>query len=128
MSFFSTRKFLCSTRCTSWTTFHNIPIEGSSVLRQQGHLTVHLRCTVKCSSCLRAELFLRLLGMLCNYSIWYNLYINLAFHSVCLFGSNKRQKRLNRSGPNFVWDLNWSQRKVYGQSDFKCVILKNFYL
>ena len=42
-----------------------------------------------------------------------NLYINLACLSVCLgvclFVSNKSSKRLNRSGPNFLWDITWPQ-------------------
>ena len=34
-------------------------------------------------------------------------YIYFACLGVCLFVSNRRQKRHKRSGPNFVWDLSW---------------------
>ena len=34
---------------------------------------------------------------------------NILCLSVCLFVSNKRRKRLNQSGPIFLWDLMWPQ-------------------
>ena len=34
-----------------------------------------------------------------------NLYIYFACLSVCWFVTDKRQNGLNRSGPNFLWDL-----------------------
>ena len=39
-----------------------------------------------------------------------NLYINLACLSVCLFVCIQyTSKRLNRSGPNFLWVITWPQ-------------------
>jgi len=88
MSFFSTRKFLCSTRYTSWNTLHNIPINRRkiSVLKEAG--LFDSTPTMYFLMLLRAELVFCLLGMLCNVV---HLYINLACLSVCLVVSNKRQ-------------------------------------
>ena len=65
MIYFSMRKFVCNTRYTSWSMLRKMPIAGTkmSVLRQQGHLTVRSRWTVKRPYCVTAELFLYFLGM-----------------------------------------------------------------
>ena len=66
------------------------------------------------------EPFYRYIIYLYIYLFIYTLLVSLfVWLSVCI---QKTSKRLNQSGPNFVWDLTWPQ------SDFKYAILKYFYL
>ena len=57
---------------------------------------------------------------LCMY-----LYRNLACLGVCLFVCIQwTSKRLNRSNPNFVWDLTWPQGRIMANQTY--VYLKSF--
>ena len=40
-----------------------------------------------------------------HYLVETDIYTLLVYLFVCLFVSNKKSKRLNRSGPNFLWDI-----------------------
>jgi len=48
---------------------------------------------------------------------------------ICLsvFCIQQTSTRLNRSGPNFVWDLNWPQGRFMNDQNFKNLCLKVFY-
>ena len=59
-------------------------------------------------------------------NILVNLYINLACLFVCLYPINV--KTAEPIGPKFFVGPHVALGKVYGQSDFKYVILKYFYL
>ena len=54
---------------------------------------------------------------------WINeisLYIYIYTLLFCLFVCNHQtSKRLNRSGPNFVWNLTWPQGRFMGNQNFK---------
>ena len=50
------------------------------------------------------------------------IYYLLAWFSVCI---QLTSKRLNRSGPDFLWDLTWTKGKVYGKANFRfCLFTK----
>ena len=46
--------------------------------------------------------------------------------AVRLFVFNKRQNRLNRLGPNFVWNLTWPQGMFMNDQNFQNLCLKDF--
>ena len=58
-----------------------------------------------------------------NWIICRHLYIYLACLFVCI---QLISKRLNRSGPNFVWDLTWPQGRFMNDQNFKNLCLKVF--
>ena len=55
------------------------------------------------------------------------IYQYTLFVFVCLFVCIQyRSKRLNRSGPNFVWDLMWPQGRFMNDQNFKNLCWKGF--